>query len=174
MEDNPQQTNESASSMQMTSQPGNALWISKEEYVRLRELEDSVRRSGFNPATVSRPETDTKALAKRTKMSKFFGYLVVILGLLVYLTLTADLPSYVGFFGVVGIVIFAALAIFSLIRDPSQAALEKESRRNAIESTASRITMNALSAIIFIFVVPPIIFVIIFMVLISTGQTRGS
>jgi hypothetical protein len=99
--------------------PQNSVWISKEEYERLRAIEEgnaSYFPKPVSSETVAGSETPVLDYKRVNKFKDFWIYAGGTAAVLVFLGLTSDLGSFFGFPLMIALLIFGSMAVVSLYR----------------------------------------------------------
>ena len=154
--------------------PTDGVWISKEEYVRLSSQAPAPAvGSGQSPSFAIQPEAVARGNTK-----DFWTYASAAAAVLIFVMLTIGGSSWVTVPAIVGVVIFAILAIKSLV-SPKQVAYDIQPSQSAPEpiktpSKAGKVVGLVLGGLVLVIVAPFALMIVFFFILLSSGAASGS
>ncbi len=157
----------------------NGVWISKEEYARLNSLtpmQPVATEAVIGSGPV--PSFDVQSTPVKANKKDFWTYASAGAAILIFLMLTSSVGSWITTPAIIAIVIFAILAVKSLVKpkDPYYNLQPSSSNPAPIRapSNAGKVVGIVLGGLMLVIIAPFALLIIFFMVLASSGAASGS
>ncbi|GEM_PF-3832642 len=168
---------ENSQNPQVSPEQVNGVWLSREEYERLRSAAPQVQVPMQPQPVMPLQVVDQKAASN---MKDFWTYAGGAAALLVFVGLSSDAGAFMTVPMTIAVIVFAILAIKSLVA-PSKKALSSVTPgfsgwvKPKKTNPAAIIVLGIIGLIIFLPMAPMILFILFMFIMAATGQdVRGT